>query len=374
MPATQRGHARRLPSRKWQLRYYDAEGERKTGGVFASKTAALDHYRDVIEPRLNGEPEPPRELTLAELVEVYLERHAAVVRSRTIRILRERLAYATRDYGPVPLAELERMSGDLADWQARLPERSRYGIVSALRQTLGAAIRWGYMDANPAKLAGRNPQPSPRPVRAYTLTELEAISDELSNAYRPLPRFAAATGLRPEEWAALERRDVDRRDGLVNVRRTVSDGEVVELGKTSRSRRQVPLSGRALAALDALPPRLDSLLIFPAAQGGLLRLDNFRRREWAPAIEASGVAKPARIYDLRSTFASNALAAGVTVFELARIMGTSVLMIERHYGALLDGAHAGIAGRLDALEAELEKTGDSVKAQVATPIVNGTEA
>jgi hypothetical protein len=34
-------------------------------------------------------------------------------------------------------------------------------------------------------------------------------------------------------------------------------------------------------------------------------------------------------------------------------MGTSVLMIERHYGALLDGAHAGIAGRLDALEAEL---------------------
>jgi hypothetical protein len=36
-------------------------------------------------------------------------------------------------------------------------------------------------------------------------------------------------------------------------------------------------------------------------------------------------------------------------------MGTSVAMIERHYGALLDGAHAGIAGRLDALEAELEQ-------------------
>ena len=55
------------------------------------------------------------------------------------------------------------------------------------------------------------------------------------------------------------------------------------------------------------------------------------------------------------TFASNALAAGVTVFELARIMGTSVRMIERHYGALLDGAHAGITGRLDALEAQLEQ-------------------
>jgi len=58
---------------------------------------------------------------------------------------------------------------------------------------------------------------------------------------------------------------------------------------------------------------------------------------------------------MRDTFASNALAAGVTVFDLARVMGTSVRMIEKHYGALLDGAHAGIAGRLDALEAQLEQ-------------------
>jgi hypothetical protein len=60
---------------------------------------------------------------------------------------------------------------------------------------------------------------------------------------------------------------------------------------------------------------------------------------------------PARIYDLRSTFASNALAAGVSVFQLARVMGTSVRMIERHYGTLLDGAAGDIASRLDAFEA-----------------------
>jgi integrase len=107
------------------------------------------------------------------------------------------------------------------------------------------------------------------------------------------------------------------------VQRTVSSGEVVHLAKTSKSRRQVPLSPRALAALDEIPPRLDTRLLFPAERGGLLNLDNFRRREWAPAIEASGVVKPARIYDLRATFASRALAAGVSVFELARVMGTS---------------------------------------------------
>lgn len=255
----------------------------------------------------------------------------------------------------MPLRDLERMSGEVASWQATLPERSRYGIVQALRQTLEAACRWGYMARNPAKLAGRNRQPAPRPVRAYSPEELAAIAAELSPAYRPLPFFAAATGLRPEEWVALERRDVDRGAAVLTVACTVSGGEVVELGKTTRSRRQVPLSACALEALDELPPRLDTSLLFPAKRGGLLNLDNWRRREWAHAIEASGVRTPARIYDLRSTFASDALAAGVSVFELARIMGTSIDMLERHYGTLLDGSGAAIAARLDAYHANQEQ-------------------
>jgi hypothetical protein len=65
--------------------------------------------------------------------------------------------------------------------------------------------------------------------------------------------------------------------------------------------------------------------------------------------------RPARIYDLRSTFASNALAAGISVFELARVMGTSVAMIERHYGTLIEGAGADIARRLNAFDADQER-------------------
>ena len=66
---------------------------------------------------------------------------------------------------------------------------------------------------------------------------------------------------------------------------------------------------------------------------GPFDIANFRRRAWGPAIDAAGIQKPARIYDLRSTFASNALAAGITMFELARITGTSAKMIEQHYGS-----------------------------------------
>jgi integrase len=358
MPATQRGQAYRLGPNRWGLRYYDANGSRRRKSAFPSKSAALAHYRDAIEPQLRGDPVTLPQLTFGEFVPIYLDRHAATVRPRTIVTLQERLPHATRAFGKVPLGELERMGGEIATWQSKLPERSRYGLVQALRQVLETAVRWGYMSRNPAKLAGRNRQPSPRTVRAYSHAELDSIAAELSPRYQPLPVFAAATGLRPEEWQALERRDINRRAGVINVLRTISDGEIVELAKNHRSRRQVPLSKRALASLDALPPRLDTPRLFLAPKGGLLNLDHFRAREWRPAIVASGVRQPARIYDLRATFASTAIRAGVPVFELAKIMGTSVRMIELHYGSLLEGAAAAIASRLDAYEDEQHDAGD----------------
>jgi integrase len=181
--------------------------------------------------------------------------------------------------------------------------------------------------------------PSPRAVRVYTPKELKGIRGELDKRGASAITFAAATGLRPAEWANLERRDIDRARRVVNVRGT----------KTQRSKREVPLTSAALAALDALPARIDTVYVFGGPKGGPFDVNNFRRREWGPAVDSAGVAKPARIDDLRSTFASNALAAGITVYELARIMGTSVSMTQAHYGALLDTAHDSMLERLDSV-------------------------
>jgi integrase len=95
--------------------------------------------------------------------------------------------------------------------------------------------------------------------------------------------FVAETGLRTSEWVALERRDLDRTAGAVNVQRRYATGRLVPFPKTERSRRRVPLTRRALDAVEQLPPRLDTALLFPAARGGHIGLDTWRTREWYPA-------------------------------------------------------------------------------------------
>lgn len=49
-------------------------------------------------------------------------------------------------------------------------------------------------------------------------------------------------------------------------------------------------------------------------------------------------------------------------------MGTSVRMIERHYGALLDGAAGDIASRLDAFEAAQEAAQEGDTAELAEDV------
>jgi hypothetical protein len=120
MPATQRGQAYKLSSGKWGLRYYE-EGKRTRESPFASKSAALTHFRDVVEPRLRGESRPEADLILAEFIPVWLERHAATVRTRTVVTLRERLRHAERAFGTVALHDLAGMAAEIAAWRALQP-------------------------------------------------------------------------------------------------------------------------------------------------------------------------------------------------------------------------------------------------------------
>jgi integrase len=99
-----------------------------------------------------------------------------------------------------------------------------------------------------------------------------------------------------------------------------------------------------------LPPRLDTPLLFPGGRGGHLNLHEWRRDEWTPAVKAAGLEhRPP--YALRHTYASFSIAAGVSLFALARQMGTSVQQIDKTYGHLLPDAAEHERGLLDAFDA-----------------------
>lgn len=225
---------------------------------------------------------------------------------------------------------------EIGAWRKRLPERSAHGIVKSLRQALNYAVRAKLIDENPASVIA-NPEPKRTEVPTFELDELEAASTEMLARFRAIPVFAALTGLRPCEWIALERRDIDYAAGTVSVRREYVDGKVKPYGKTGRSLRIVPLPLRAAESLREHPARLDTPLLFPAARGGYVDLQMWRWREWYPALRAAGIDKRVP-YALRHTYASMSIAAGVNLFEVARFMGTSVTMIEKTYGHLLPDA------------------------------------
>lgn len=341
MPRQTRGTI--YKTRKGYAIRWQKNGTRDQREGFRTKTEAREWFDETIAPRLrrNG---PSPEVTLSEFAEVYFDRWGPTVSDRTVRSLREWLAPSKTRFGSFTLAELEGSADDIARWRAGLPsDDRRYKATRALRQILAAAVRWRYMHHNPALAAGANPQPRGEEIRPFARVELDRLVDELAAPDAALVIFAAETGLRTNEWMATERRDVDRANPAVAVARRWAKGQATPYPKTQR--RRVPLTPRAVLALSLLPARMDTPLLFPSPEGHHIHLDNWRLRVWYPALEAAGLEKRGP-YELRHTFASEALAAGVSIFQLSRLMGASVETIERHYGHLVRESEEHLRGLL----------------------------
>ena len=178
--------------------------------------------------------------------------------------------------------------------------------------------------------------PTARPNRRDHVTEAEAqaILRQLDAAgvlsrQRPVWLrdwivFGLGTGLRPGEQAALQWSDIRLAEGAVRVRGT----------KTARSARVVPVAGDALGVVqrrsEARTGEANGL-VFTGARGGPVAMRHLSKRLQSLAEEAN-VDKNVTAYSLRHSYGTRMSAAGVPLLDLARIMGTSVVMIERHYG------------------------------------------
>jgi integrase len=127
----------------------------------------------------------------------------------------------------------------------------------------------------------------------------------------------------------------------------------------------VPLRAKVVEALELLSKREG--ILFPAPEGGRIDINNWRSREWVPAFKAAGL-EHRRIYDMRHTFATWSLDAGMGIFTLARRMGTSVRIIDQTYGHLVRDADDQDRDLLDSYDARRARSGhdEGPRPQMAT--------
>jgi integrase len=343
MPSVQRGQVFRLAG-SWGVRWYDENGARRRQAGFATKSEArewVDNKVEGVASLRRGDtfiPASRRPQTVEALLDVFLERHGRTIDPSTEKKLRAQLKRAREAFGDRHPDGLNKV--ELEDWREQLPPGSRHDVFRAFRQALAWAVERDLATRN-ATAGIRNPKRKRHERRDVlpfeSWAEVRAVADELDVRYRAIPLLAVGCGLRPEELFGLERRDVDRKAGVLHVRRRFTDGRLKEGGKTDGSVRTVPLRKVVTDALDAMPPRIDSPLLFPAPRGGHIDVEKFRHREWSPALRAVrglGIAHR-RLYDCRHTFATWAIESGVELWYLARIMGTSTVQIEDTYARWL---------------------------------------
>lgn len=254
-------------------------------------------------------------------------------------------------WGRIPLAGVT--YSDVQTWVAQLARmgtapRSVAKIHGVLRQMLAWAVRDGRLARNPAEGVPL-PRPALHDYRYLDHSEVAMLAKECGR-YAPLIWLLAYTGLRWGEAAALRLREVDLHRRRIHVVASVTevDGRLVWGTPKTHARRTVPLPrflARELAPL--VEGRGADALLFEAPRGGVLRVRNFRRDVFDPAVARLG---PAGFHphELRHTAASLAIASGADVKVVQMMLGhkTATMTLDL-YGHLFPDRLDDLADRMD---------------------------
>ncbi len=354
------GTVRKLPSGRWQARYRDPAGRQHTAPVtFATKAEASRYLATVETDVLRGEWIDHRlgRIQFDRWVRQWQETTVNLrpsTRARDESYLRSMILPA---FGPVPLSDIDHLF--VRAWVADLSAsgRSPATVVKAaqiLGKIMGAAVDAGLIATSPCE---RVPLPKieREEMRFLTPEEVAVLANSIDHRYRAAVLVAAYAGLRAGELFGLRaarvdllRRRLEIAEIVVEVRGTLTFGPP----KTRAGRRSVPIP--AFVA-DALNQHLIQAgvgpdeHVFTAPRGGPVRLAQWRRRFWLPALLAADLA-PLRVHDLRHTAVALWIATGATPTEIAARAGhTSVVTVLDRYGHLLPGSEDKVTDALDAL-------------------------
>ncbi|VWM20529.1 tyrosine-type recombinase/integrase [Burkholderia lata] len=229
--------------------------------------------------------------------------------------------------------------------------------VSVLRKALDLAVYDNVLTHNPAAHVPRakHQKPSPDP---FSRDESERVITEVERMYpgqvHNLIEFWFWTGLRTSEIFGLRWRNVDLRGGTILIADALVRGERKDRTKTAVAR-TVRLNSRALNALERqrLFTEISGAAIFHDPRYGVRWEDEraFRRSFWTPTLKRIGI-RYRRPYNMRHSYATAMLMAGMTPAFCARQLGHSVDTFLTTYARWLDGRHDAI--EMARLEASLD--------------------
>jgi integrase len=290
------GSVRKLPSGRWQARYFDAAGARFTApDTFATKGDAQRWLSAAETDVARGDWHDPRlaETPFADWAQRWLEIKAPQLAPSTENLYRYLLRkhvlprFERAAVGEITPVAVQRWVADLHSTD--LSPNTAAKAYRLLKGIFDGAVAANLVPRSPCTIKGASTERHPEMLIA-TPEQIAAIADAVGPRWEALVYTAAYSGLRWGELAGLRRVDVDLDAGTVSVTRKLGEvnGRLADgAPKTAAGRRTVGAPTFVIRTLElhlALyrEPGADGL-VFPAAEGGPLRRSNYRRRVWLPA-------------------------------------------------------------------------------------------
>lgn len=218
---------------------------------------------------------------------------------------------------------------------------NQLGVLSSI---FSKAIDYGYAEANPVLKVTPLSVP-PKALQHWQKHESDAFLAkvrELRPEWFPFFLCALRTGLRLGELLALRWKDVDFAKGRIRVVQSFTHGR---LGSPKSGKmRGVPMTQPLADALRGHRHRKGEL-VFCDEDGGFLNRNKVKHPFWVCARAAE--VPVIRIHDLRHTFASQLVVAGVSLAVVQKFLGHSDIRMTMRY------AHLGpeeLASHVDVLE------------------------
>jgi integrase len=236
-------------------------------------------------------------------------------------------------FGPYQLKAITPLMVD--DYLAKRASERRPASVNKESQLLHhmfkQAMAWEKAIGNPVTHV-RPLRVNNQRLRYLSKEEMQRLLSAADEILRPLVLVAIHTGLRRGEMFALTWPDVDFTLGIIRVLHT-KNGE----------RREIPMSLTLRETFQQLPRRLGSDRVFPgqAGSGRVSIRGRFKR-----ALREAGI-EGFVWHDLRHTFASYLVMAGVNLTSVKELMGHKTIAMTLRYAHLAPDFQRDAINRLD---------------------------